>query len=205
MENSKREQILAAAVTVFERDGFRKATLDDIGVEAGASKSLIFYHYKNKFELLALMYKRAGEIMFGDMKSVFDNPELSVADKIRRAIEIHVRVAIEHQPIFRIYFRERHEIPADIQEQLIGRGERRYVAALEGVIAEGMEIGVFSASHPRTTAYSIIGACNWVTLWYRPKMASSNMLDAASIAEDIQKMVLSGILVRAPKRKKSPS
>ena len=48
----RRDEIMSAAIDVFHRDGFRGASLEDVADEVGISKSLIYYHFKNKMELL---------------------------------------------------------------------------------------------------------------------------------------------------------
>lgn len=47
-KDSISDSILEAAETLFQKWGIRKTTMDDIAQEAGKSKSLIYYYFKNK-------------------------------------------------------------------------------------------------------------------------------------------------------------
>ena len=50
-----RQRILQAAVKVFAEKSFEGSRIDEIAKEAGAPKSLIYYHFKNKDEILEVL------------------------------------------------------------------------------------------------------------------------------------------------------
>ncbi len=49
--NATRETILAAALTCFARDGYRRTALDRVAREAGISRAALYLHFANKEEL----------------------------------------------------------------------------------------------------------------------------------------------------------
>jgi AcrR family transcriptional regulator len=54
-----REELLAAALRVFARRGYREAGVDEIAAEAGYSKGALYWHFSSKEELLmALLEER---------------------------------------------------------------------------------------------------------------------------------------------------
>lgn len=50
-----RERIIASAARVFARKGFQKATLDEVAADAGMTKGAIYWHFRNKNDLLFAM------------------------------------------------------------------------------------------------------------------------------------------------------
>jgi len=50
-----REELLAAAVRVFARRGYRDAGVDEIAAEAGYSKGALYWHFSGKEELLTTL------------------------------------------------------------------------------------------------------------------------------------------------------
>jgi len=50
-----RERIMAAAVSVFARKGFQRASLDDIAAEAGLTKGAIYWHFRSKNDLFSAL------------------------------------------------------------------------------------------------------------------------------------------------------
>ena len=50
-----RDELLAAALRVFARRGYREAGVDEIAAEAGYSKGALYWHFSGKAELLATL------------------------------------------------------------------------------------------------------------------------------------------------------
>ena len=133
-ENDERNaEIISAAIRVFQRDGFRGATLDDVAKEVGISKSLIYYHFKNKFEILAQMYRNMGELFFEVLNPILEDESLDRVARLRLVIKAHVSIAIQNKSIFEIYFRERQDIPPAVQDKLVTHRDRIYVADTNAV------------------------------------------------------------------------
>ena len=51
-EEKRREQIKRAAIALFSTKGYKEATLDDLVIEAGVSKSLLYWYWESKAALL---------------------------------------------------------------------------------------------------------------------------------------------------------
>src|SRR5213082_1126530 len=50
-----RDELLAAALRVFARRGYREAGVDEIAAEAGYSKGALYWHFSGKQELLVAL------------------------------------------------------------------------------------------------------------------------------------------------------
>src|SRR6266702_468168 len=58
-DREARDELLAAALRVFARRGYRQAGVDEIAAEAGYSKGALYWHFSGKAELLmALLEER---------------------------------------------------------------------------------------------------------------------------------------------------
>lgn len=55
---TRRRQIVEAAILVMATRGWNEASIDEITKEAGVSRGLVSYHFKDKAELLSEMLKR---------------------------------------------------------------------------------------------------------------------------------------------------
>lgn len=55
---SKREDILETAKRLFSQKGYDDASMDEIALQTGVPKSLIYYHFKGKEELLKAITQR---------------------------------------------------------------------------------------------------------------------------------------------------
>ena len=56
VRESRKKQILDAALTVYIRFGYFGADMDVVAEEAGLAKGLVYYYYKTKKELFAALY-----------------------------------------------------------------------------------------------------------------------------------------------------
>ncbi len=57
LKEEKRIRIINAAMQVFSKDSYSKASTDDIAAMAGISKGALFYHFRNKKELYCYLYE----------------------------------------------------------------------------------------------------------------------------------------------------
>lgn len=58
-----KEKILKQAVKLFSKKGYAETSADEIIMNSGTSKGLLFYHYKNKEGLLTAVLEHAWEII----------------------------------------------------------------------------------------------------------------------------------------------
>jgi len=54
-QDSRRDEIVQAAVTIFSHYGYRRASLEEIAREAGISRSGLYHHFANKEEIFRAM------------------------------------------------------------------------------------------------------------------------------------------------------
>lgn len=59
LEPGARRRILDAAAEAFMAHGFANATIDDIAREVGATKGLVYYHFRSKFDIFLAVYEEA--------------------------------------------------------------------------------------------------------------------------------------------------
>jgi TetR/AcrR family transcriptional regulator len=87
-ENS--EKILAAALDVFARDGFRGATIDRIAEAAGMSKPNLLYYFRSKDEIYRVVLDRMLEAWLAPLRELDaeGDPMREIAGYIGRKLEM---------------------------------------------------------------------------------------------------------------------
>src|SRR5262249_20251453 len=68
--NLVREEILASAAKLFSQLGYRAVSMDDIASSLGYTKSILYYYFSNKNEILWQIYLRSFEKYAGDVQAV---------------------------------------------------------------------------------------------------------------------------------------
>ena len=62
LPQEKQNRIINAGFKVFAQNSYRKSPVNEIALEAGISKSLLFFYFRNKKELYIFLMKKVEEI-----------------------------------------------------------------------------------------------------------------------------------------------
>lgn len=62
LPKEKQERIINAGFRVFSKNTYRKSPVQEIADEAGISKSLLFFYFRNKKDLYLFLWKKVEEI-----------------------------------------------------------------------------------------------------------------------------------------------
>lgn len=62
LDENKRNALINAGFKVFSRNSYKKSPMNEIAAEAGISKSLLFYYFKNKKELFLFLVKYSASV-----------------------------------------------------------------------------------------------------------------------------------------------
>src|SRR5487761_1531478 len=91
------QAIVAAAADLFARKGFGATSLDDIAEVLGASKASLYYHIKNKEEILRLIFLTVLTVSEEPLRQIVEG-NLPPEEKLWRAIEHQTTVAADRSP-----------------------------------------------------------------------------------------------------------
>ena len=78
----KRRMILAAAVTVFARQGFHHCRVSDVADEAGVAYGLVYHYFNSKEEILNELFLERWQIMLDAIAEIDSHQQLPARDKL---------------------------------------------------------------------------------------------------------------------------
>jgi TetR/AcrR family transcriptional regulator, acrAB operon repressor len=90
-----RRVLLDAGIRVFARAGYRRATLDAVGRDAGLTRGAIYWHFKNKRDLFERILERQDERLNRLVESVLAAPG-SPLQKLSRLLEAVIDNFYDH-------------------------------------------------------------------------------------------------------------
>jgi len=99
----QRQRILDAARTVFFRDGFMPANLDEVAQRAGVAKGTLYRYFDNKAELYVAVLSENGDAFEHKMRETLV-PDLDAAEQLRRLTRFYVRHWTAHPEYFQIFW-----------------------------------------------------------------------------------------------------
>jgi len=115
----KQSRIINAAMTVFSRSPYSKASTDDIAAMADISKGSLFYHFRNKKELYCDLYEYSCKKIYDKIDESSAMEETDFFERNVKIVEARVCVMIEYPNIFdfalQAYYETDLTVEADIK------------------------------------------------------------------------------------------
>jgi AcrR family transcriptional regulator len=159
--------IVSAAAELFARNGFGATSLDDIASVLGVTKTALYYHVKNKEEILRLIYLSVLNVAEEPLRHIVES-DLSPVEKLQRAIEHHITVSADRSPAVTVFYHEQPHLTGPFAKEIVIR-QKDYEHYFERIIEEGQATGVFLADiDPKIASFGIMGMCHWLSQWYHP-------------------------------------
>ena len=180
-----RDRVFAAAAAEFAAKGYAGANVDRIARAAKLNKAMIYYHFKSK----AALYREILRDMFDAVRTRVAEVAASDAspeDKIRAYVAA-IATEAEARPHFPpIWLREIAEGAAHVDAVTLGY-VRDVLAALGGIIAEGVRAGRFQPAHPLLVQGGIIAPLMFflATGPLRDKIARAGVASISGISRDL--------------------
>jgi len=155
-----RRRLLRGAYFAIAEHGFGAVTLQDIAEQAGVSKALALYYFKNKERLLVAVMERTGDVIRARAEQAIR--ERASAGP-RAQMEAYLGALTigpqEHRAFYRVYL---DFLAAGLRNAEIRRSTLTFIigcAALEReVVTSGMATGLFRGDLDPTEAASVVRA-----------------------------------------------
>ena len=190
----RKGQILKNAIDIFYRDGYEKASLQEIAERAGITKAAIYYHFKNKEEILFNLAVTISDRLIKNLKEVNEignDPLTQLKDMLTKHIsymkpdKANVKILVEDK---RFLGKKYASVIKDKEKEIFNI----YKNKLEEIKSIGRlrDINIMIAN------FSLFGIINWLYHWYNPK----GELGIEEITKDIIKMIFYGLIKDDKKR-----
>lgn len=157
VSSERRAQIINAAIRVFSRQGFRKATMPDIAAEAGLSVGGVYWYYQGKDEIVAAILERAFDEDFSALAELL-SADAPAGGRLRTFVAAYADSFDQWlwmNPIGAEFYGEAAHDEKVRAVILCYLG--RYRQALAALIEQGIQRGEFRPIDPTAAATALIG------------------------------------------------
>ncbi|MGM3216478.1 TetR family transcriptional regulator [Pseudomonas sp. PhalM4] len=158
------DEILASAATLFAEKGFRAITITDVAARLGYTKSVVYYYFKNKNEILWQIFARMYETYQASIDEILAL-DLPADETLHRILHNHALNVMKQKDWTAIYFRDESELEPD-QRLLMRKRKREYDAKIEVVYQRGIQEKKFKDVPPHIAISGFMGMCNWLHTWF---------------------------------------
>jgi AcrR family transcriptional regulator len=160
------ENILEAATRLFIERGFDGTSMIDIAEVLGVTRTAVYYYYKNKEAILVALTDAITRVAAELAHEAARHEELEPVIALRKLVDRHVRLIIDHGAQFRVVERNEERLPP-IQRAASADYRRGVLSNFKAVIERGIHAGTFRPTDAQVAAFAIIGMCNWTAWWFQ--------------------------------------
>ncbi|MGE0153171.1 MAG: TetR/AcrR family transcriptional regulator [Reyranellaceae bacterium] len=187
---ARKEQILAAAILLFGRDGYHRTTVQDVAREADVSVGLIYQYFKDKEDLL-----------FAAIGNIFDvyNREIPLVvaahrdalSQFKAAIHAYCRIVDEHRGAALLGYRESRSLPREKIKATM-RKELQSTSLIADCVRRCIAAKAFRPVNVDVLTYQIVVfAHSWaLNAWRLPRLTREQYV------EDGLRIILEPVLAR---------
>ena len=203
-----RDDIIQAAAEVLQRNGYEAATMKDIAAAVNLTAASLYHHFRNKDTLLLAVLELGQNVVFKQVEPIAGS-ELACERSCAVMIRTHVIGVTENLTVAAAMVYELRALlnvkpppknaSADDKAAYHAFIERRsaffaqrdqFEELFRVVIHDGIEQGVFRPVDVPIFVRTLLGAQNWVGVWFKP----DGRLSGVQIADMIAETMLRGVL-----------
>jgi AcrR family transcriptional regulator len=192
-QSVSKDDIIIAAADVLKRNGYDATTMKDIAAQVNLTAASLYHHFKSKDFLLLAVLEIGLEHAILQIENILHSNQ-SHAEKLREMIETHI-IGVTENTAFgaAMVFEMKALINArpngDKEDEFIQRRDafftrRDYFEALfRRILLAGVEAGEFRPVDAAIVTRAMLGAHNWVGVWYKDGGRLSGEAIAAIMAD----------------------
>ena len=175
----RKEELTQAALKCMAIKGYDRVTLDDVTREAGLSKGIASYYFKNREELLvSVIYKmwehvegftreiweipeQAGdpEEVFDRLREYYSNPETDLIAMINDGVSFLVSIFDNNPHVLRVILEFWCQVSRNEMITALNTSMHDFLMrTIAIIIQEGGKRGIFKKKNPRLAAYTLMSA-----------------------------------------------
>ncbi|HLV36936.1 MAG TPA: TetR/AcrR family transcriptional regulator [Spirillospora sp.] len=190
-----RKAILMAAADVLRRHGYDATTMKDIAAAVNLTAASLYHHFPNKDALLLAVLEAGLEHAIAQLEPIARSDQ-PAADRLRAMIRVHVVSLTSHTAVGAAMIFESRSLlalkPGSGSDDLLARRDAFFARRdhfenlFRQVIQAGVDRGEFQPVDVPIFVKTMLGAHNWVAVWYR----EGGRLTGAQIADQMADIFL---------------
>jgi TetR/AcrR family transcriptional regulator, cholesterol catabolism regulator len=190
---ARRKEIGEAAIRVFNRLGFQRASMSAVAAELDIDRASLYYYISSKEELFDEIVRAVVERNVSLAQKI-QSSDMPPRRKLRDLIVALMSSYSEHYPLIYIYIRENLSHVSDKRSEW-SRYMRDLNTQMSDAIISIVEQGYADRSFrnvgsSRVVAYGVLGLVGWTHRWFRPDTSD---VSAEEIGNTYAEMVLAGL------------
>ena len=190
--------ILETAAQCFMEQGFSTTSIDDVARRMGSTKGRIYHYYSSKTDLFFDVHREGMERLFKAVEPVMtlNGSGLYRLEEMLTAHALAMMNTVAFEAVV-VQGDQMHKLAATTPDQRRTLNElisirRRFEDLFKQVIREGIEDGSIRHVDVSIAAKAVLGAINWLSIWYQPRSVDTDA-DRIALAREIVGIQIKGL------------
>lgn len=192
-------EILDAAAKAFSERGYAATSIDDVADILGCTKGRIYHYFRTKGDLFIGIHQQALEWALEAVVPVAEDPELATADKLREMVRRHAMHLMDHADYMGP---AQHHVEMNLASEGRNKAEavdrifemrRRFEAYFTSTVEAGVASGELRPGDPAVMVKAMMGAVNWLSVWFRPDSPADSAAGRLHIADELADFAMRGL------------
>lgn len=146
----RREQLVAAAIRVFEEKGFHNTTVRDIGRAAALTQGTIYNYVRSKEDILYLVCDRIVTEYIDSLQDAITS-QGDLVGGARSALRSIAEIMVEHRKGILMLYHESHNLDLESRRSIVSRVDE-FISSFERLLQEVADAHALSSRNVRTLA-----------------------------------------------------
>jgi AcrR family transcriptional regulator len=172
------------AMTLFADRGYHGTAVSQMASQLGIRTPSLYNHMRSKQDLLRDIVTRTTEEVWADYEKAIEGVD-DVVEQLRRATHVYALRHATHRREALIVNRDIASLEEPARSHVLEL-RRRHARAIQGLIDEGVERGLFSEQASAIAAFAILEMCVSIARWFR----DDGRLSAQQVAEKYSEFAL---------------
>ncbi len=204
----RKQELTQAALKCMALKGYDRVTLDDVTKEAGLSKGIASYYFKNREELLAsVIYKMLENVqgftrtiwelpdetddieeVYAKLREFYSDPNNDLVLTIKEGTRLLVALYDENPHVLRVMLEFWCQVPRNKMITALNNSTQEFFMHTTAIIVqEGVKRGIFKKRNPQIAAYTLMSI---VTGFLFNHTINKGKLDSKKLEREMADLIL---------------
>ncbi|MBW2368124.1 MAG: TetR family transcriptional regulator [Deltaproteobacteria bacterium] len=184
----RKEEIIATAIDYIYEYGYQRASLRDMARQMGITQAALYYHFRNKEEILYTIIDRAGAALYSTLLASLSSTD-DPLDNLKAAIVQQILCMKLNRKGIKILVEDKRFLSGDLKEKALDK-EKAIFYLFKDQLQQLQEAKRIRTCDLTAATFGIFGMINWLYHWYQPEKEMS--LD--DLAQQIVNLLFHGLL-----------
>jgi AcrR family transcriptional regulator len=172
---AKSQAIMDCAASLFAKEGYPSAKMQDIAKACGATKSMLYHYFPTKDDLLFAMLEEHLERVIAGVEEALSSPG-NPRDRLTALVDVYTQKSAQSRRRHMVAMQDVKYLPRAKQTPLLAL--QRKVTDLVAQLLRELNPGLPEEVYKPYTMM-LLGMLNWADIWYKPggKMKPQELVD----------------------------